>query len=190
MRAIAVFVLSAAVSGLSGQTAVEYGATAGKAAAVAAGIGVAVKGTMRSTAGRLDRSKDTPIGVPRRRVLQGVTATDVANAASASTAAARRNSAAFRATAAGVPGAPAAAAQPTPTQSAILRASQPLPPPKEPTVIDPSALKAGMPRADLDAMGTPAMSITDAEGETRIYKTAKGSVSVLLKAGKIAVVQL
>ncbi|MFN0167754.1 MAG: hypothetical protein ACKV22_15110 [Bryobacteraceae bacterium] len=191
MRASVLLVLSAAVSGLFGQTAIEYGATAGKAAAAAAGIGVAIKGTMGTTARHLDRSKDaptTPAG--RRRAMEAARAADLAEAARVSRSSTRRSPDAARAATTRVAATQPVAVQPTPAQAAVLRVSRPLPPAREPTVIDPAALKSGMPRAELDALGTPAMSITDAEGETRIYKTAKGSVSVVVKDGRIAGIQL
>ncbi len=188
MRASVLFVVSAAVSGLSAQTAVEYGATAGKAAAVAAGVGTAIKGTFGTASKRLEQSKNASTAVPApRRRLDEANARDLADAAAGSTSSTRRSAVSVRAA---VPATQAVAPHPTGAQAAILRVSQPLPPPKEPTVIDPSTLKEGMPRTELDALGTPAMSISDAEGETRIYKTAKGSVTVMVRDGRIAGIQL
>lgn len=172
------------------QTAVEYGIAAGKSAAVATGLGVAAKGTvetgLRKTQEALaeaNSTKTSQVTVERDRAE---TTTNASRARGKT-----RSTRASRSRPAAKPPARGKNNRADEVAAAEMRLAlaRPQSPSPEAPVVDPESIRTGMTRDELDALGRPFMSITGAEGETRMYRTAGGSLSVRLREGRVDAVE-
>jgi len=168
------------------QTAVEYGIAAGKSAAVATGLGVAAKGTVETG---LRKTQEALAEASRTKTSRVAAERDPEETApSASRARSKtRATRASRARPAAKPPARGKNSRVDDVAAAEMRLAlaRPQSPAPEPSVVDPESIRSGMTREELDALGRPLMSITGAEGETRMYRTASGSLSVRLRGGKV-----
>jgi hypothetical protein len=172
------------------QTAIEYGVAAGKSAAVASGMGVAAKGTVETglqktqeALAEANKTKTSQVAVER----DSAETTPSASRARGKTRATR----ASRSRPASKPPARGKNSRADDVAAAEMRLARARPqnPASEPSVVDPEAIRSGMTRDELDALGKPFMSISGAEGETRVYRTASGSVSVRLREGRVDRIQ-